>query len=141
MAKLLAKKPAKVVAIAVANKLARIAWAIVSSGKSYRRIAALLRVAGRSVSDGRIERLWRRDGLKVPSKQPKISGLWLNHGSCIRLRAERVNHVWLYDFECRCFEHSHRLSNNGQKMAGHSGCSTFWMSTAGSVCPSGSVAC
>jgi transposase len=36
VAKLLAKKPAKVVAIAVANKLARIAWAIMSTGETYR---------------------------------------------------------------------------------------------------------
>ena len=50
------------------------------------------------MSDGRIERLWRREGLKVPSKQPKRGRLWLNDGSCVRLRAERVNHVWSYDF-------------------------------------------
>ena len=36
VAKLLARKPAKVVAIAVANKLARIAWAIMSKGETYR---------------------------------------------------------------------------------------------------------
>ena len=59
----------------------------------YRRVAALLRDAGWSVSDGRIERLWRREGLKVPSKQPKRGRLWFNDGSCIRLRAEYVNHV------------------------------------------------
>jgi transposase len=34
--KLLAKKPAKVVAIAVANKMARIAWAILANGGIYR---------------------------------------------------------------------------------------------------------
>ena len=44
----------------------------------YRRIAALLREASWSVSDGRIERLWRREGLKVPQKQPKKGRLWLN---------------------------------------------------------------
>ncbi len=44
----------------------------------YRRIAALLRDAGWSVSDGRVERLWRREGLKVPQKQPKKGRLWLN---------------------------------------------------------------
>jgi len=37
----------------------------------YRRIAALLRDAGWQVNDKRIERLWRREGLKVPMKQPK----------------------------------------------------------------------
>ena len=64
----------------------------------YRRIAALLRKAGWSVSDGRVERLWRREGLKVPAKQPKKGRLWLNDGSCVRLRPEYRNHVWSYDF-------------------------------------------
>ena len=68
----------------------------------YRRIAALLREAGWSVSDGRIERLWRREGLKVPQKQPKKGRLWLNDGSCVWLRPEYRNHVWSYDFvHCR----------------------------------------
>jgi putative transposase len=64
----------------------------------YRKIAALLRQAGWSVSDGRVERVWRREGLKVPQKQPKRGRLWLTDGSCIRLRAEHANHVWSYDF-------------------------------------------
>lgn len=64
----------------------------------YRRIAALLRDAGWSVSDGRVERLWRREGLKVPQKQPKKGRLWLNDGSCIRLRPHHTDHVWSYDF-------------------------------------------
>lgn len=42
--------------------------------------------------------MWRREGLKVPHKQPKRGRLWLNDGSCVRLRAERRNHVWAYDF-------------------------------------------
>jgi transposase InsO family protein len=68
----------------------------------YRRIAALLREAGWSVSDGRVERLWRREGLKVPMKQPKKGRLWLNDGSCVRLRPEHRDHVWSYDFvHCR----------------------------------------
>jgi transposase InsO family protein len=46
----------------------------------------------------RVERIWRREGLKVPAKQPKRSRLWLNDGSCIRLRPEHPNHVWSYDF-------------------------------------------
>ena len=64
----------------------------------YRRVAALLRDAGWQVNDKRFERLWRREGLKVPTKQPKRKRLWFNDGSCIRLRAERPNHVWSYDF-------------------------------------------
>ena len=65
----------------------------------YRKIAELLRSrAGWVVNDKRVERIWRREGLKVPSKQPKKGRLWLGDGSCIRLRAERPNHVWSYDF-------------------------------------------
>ena len=64
----------------------------------YRKIAALLRDAGWIVNDKRVERIWRREGLKVPAKQPKRGRLWLNDGSCIRLRPEHANHVWSYDF-------------------------------------------
>jgi hypothetical protein len=64
----------------------------------YRRIAEMLRRAGWAVNDKRVERIWRREGLKVPAKHPKRKRLWLNDGSCIRLRAERPNHVWSYDF-------------------------------------------
>ena len=39
-----------------------------------------------------------REALKVPQKQKKRGHLWLNDGSCIRLRPERPNHVWSYDF-------------------------------------------
>ncbi|MFY0312926.1 IS3 family transposase [Leisingera sp. D0M16] len=68
----------------------------------YRRIAALLRGAGWQVNDKRVERLWRREGLKVPMKQPKKGRLWLNDGSCVRLRPEYRHHVWSYDFvHCR----------------------------------------
>jgi putative transposase len=64
----------------------------------YRKVAALLRQAGWLVSDGRIERIWKREGLKVPPKQPKRGRLWLTDGSCIRLQPEYPNHVWSYDF-------------------------------------------
>ncbi len=64
----------------------------------YRRITALLGQAGWSVNAKRVQRIWRREGLKVPQKQPKRGRLWLNDGSCVRLRAERPNHVWSYDF-------------------------------------------
>ena len=68
----------------------------------YRRITALLRDQGWRVNHKRVERIWRREGLKVPMKQPKRGRLWLNDGSCIRLRPERKGHVWAYDFvACR----------------------------------------
>jgi transposase InsO family protein len=64
----------------------------------YRRIAALLRQAGWQVNDKRVERLWKREGLKVPAKHPKKARLWFNDASCVRLRPEYPNHVWSYDF-------------------------------------------
>ncbi len=64
----------------------------------YRRIAALLRQSGWHVNYKRVERLWRREGLKVPPKQPKRGRLWLNDGSCVRLRPGYPDHAWSYDF-------------------------------------------
>ena len=64
----------------------------------YRMVAGLLNNAGWHVNHKRVERIWRREGLKVPQKQKKKGRLWLNDGSCVRLRPERPNHVWSYDF-------------------------------------------
>ena len=64
----------------------------------YRRITAMLRSEGWTVNAKRVERIWRREGLKVPQKQPKRGRLWLNDGSCVRLWPEHPNHVWSYDF-------------------------------------------
>ena len=64
----------------------------------YRLITGMLRNEGWKVNHKRIERLWRREGLKVPQKQPKRRRLWLNDGSCVRLRPSYVDHVWSYDF-------------------------------------------
>ena len=64
----------------------------------YKRITALLKAQGWHVNHKRVYRIWRREGLKVPQKQPKRGRLWLNDGSCIRLRPQHRNHVWAYDF-------------------------------------------
>ena len=64
----------------------------------YRRITSLLRDGGWNVGTDRVQRIWRREGLKVPRKHKPRSRLWLNDGSCIRLRPEHRNHVWSYDF-------------------------------------------
>jgi len=64
----------------------------------YRRIHAMLRREGWWVNHKRVERIWRREGLKVPKKQPKRGRLWLNDGSCVRLRPTHKDHVWAYDF-------------------------------------------
>lgn len=64
----------------------------------YRRITALLQADGWWVNHKRVERIWRREGLQVPQKQPRRGRLWLNDGSCIRLRPCWRDHVWSYDF-------------------------------------------
>jgi putative transposase len=64
----------------------------------YRRVTGLIRNSGWIVNFKRVERIWKREGLKVPAKQPKRGRLWLNDGSCIRLRPSYRDHVWSYDF-------------------------------------------
>jgi putative transposase len=61
------------------------------------RITQMLNDAGWDVGTDRVQRIWRREGLKVPWKKRPRGRLWLNDGSCIRLRPERRNHVWSYD--------------------------------------------
>lgn len=68
----------------------------------YRAITDLLRMDGWGISYNRVERIWKQEGLKVPAKQRPRKRLWLNDGSCVRLRPEWKNHVWAYDFvHCR----------------------------------------
>jgi transposase InsO family protein len=64
----------------------------------YRRITALLRRAGWRVGKDRVQCIWRREGLKVPAQQRPRGRLWLEDGSCVRLRPEHALHVWSYDF-------------------------------------------
>ena len=64
----------------------------------YRLITGLLRQQGWQLSPSRVERIWKQEGLKVPRKQPRRGRLWLADGSCLRLRPERPNHVWSWDF-------------------------------------------
>ncbi|AMB43803.1 integrase [Methylobacterium sp. AMS5] len=85
-----------------------IALALQYGRYGYRRITALLRRDGWTVNVKRVERIWRREGLKVPARQPKRARLWLNDGSCVRRRPERPDHVWSYDFV------EHR-THNGRK--------------------------
>jgi len=74
----------------------------------YRRITIKLREAGWNVGKDRVERIWRREGLKVPQKQKPRGRLWLNDGSCVRLRPQHQNHVWSYDF-VSTFTHDGRI--------------------------------
>ena len=64
----------------------------------YRRITALLQRSGWKVGKDRVERIWRREGLTVPKREKPKGRLWLNDGSCVRLRPTHSNHVWSYDF-------------------------------------------
>lgn len=64
----------------------------------YRMVTGMLNQSGWHVNHKRVERIWKQEGLKVPPKHRKKSRLWLNDGSCVRLRPEYPNHVWSYDF-------------------------------------------
>jgi putative transposase len=64
----------------------------------YRMVTNMMRNSGTKINHKRVERIWREEGLKLPKKQTKKRRLWLNDGSCIRLRPEYKNHVWSYDF-------------------------------------------
>ena len=75
----------------------------------YRRITALLNHQGFEVGKDRVQRIWRREGLKVPKKQRPGGRLWLNDGSCVRLRAQHANHVWSYDFV-------HHVTHDGRSL-------------------------
>ncbi len=63
----------------------------------YRCVTVLLQAAGWHVGEDRVQRIWRREGLKVPQKHRPRSRLWLNDGSCVRLRPLYRNHVWSFD--------------------------------------------
>ena len=92
------RKCAVVVEDEAALTAAIVALALQYGRYGYRRITALLRRDGWTINVKRVERIWRREGLKVPARQPKRARLWLNDGSCVRLRPERPDHVWSYDF-------------------------------------------
>ncbi|TXN75730.1 IS3 family transposase [Methylobacterium sp. WL18] len=102
------RKVAVLVEDEAALTAAIVALALQYGRYGYRRITAMLRRDGWTVNVKRVERIWRREGLKVPARQPKRARLWLNDGSCVRLRPERPDHVWSYDFV------EHR-THNGRK--------------------------
>lgn len=64
----------------------------------YRRITALLRQDGWRINRKRVQRLWRREGLKVPRKQRKKRRWGCSANGAALRRAERPNQVWSYDF-------------------------------------------
>ena len=62
-----------------------------------RRITALLRRDGWPVNRKRVQRIWRREGLKVPVAKPKRRAPGVANAAYPR-RATRPNEVWSYDF-------------------------------------------
>jgi transposase InsO family protein len=81
---------------ALAAELRRISAAHPRAG--YRMATALLRRAGMEINAKRVRRLWRQEGLKVPRRQRKRQRLGSSESGTQRLRAERINQVWSYDF-------------------------------------------
>ena len=84
-------------------------WPAASAATATGASPILLQMAGWQVNAKRVQRIWRAEGLKVPSRQPKRGRLWLADGSCIRLRPEHRNHVWAYDFVSE-------TTNDGRKL-------------------------
>lgn len=96
----------------VTNDEPRLAQEMIELAEQYgrygfRRITEMLRRKGWRVNHKRIERLWRREGLKVPKRQPKRCRLWLKDGSSVRLRPGHRDEVWSYDFV-------HHLTHDGR---------------------------
>ena len=82
----------------------------------YRMVTGMLKLSGWRVGKDRVSRIWRKEGLKVPKKQRPRARLWLNDGSCVRLRAEHPNHVWSYDF-VTTWTHDGRVVLVGNKIS------------------------
>lgn len=63
----------------------------------YRLITGMMRNAGwGQATTAKVALIWWQEGLKIPQKQPSRGRLWLSNGSCLRLRATALNHVWSY---------------------------------------------
>ena len=91
----------------LAAELRRISAAHPRAGD--RMATALLRRAGMEINAKRVQRLWRQEGLKVPRRQRKRQRLGSSESGTQRLRAERVNEVWSYDFVFDQTEDGRRL--------------------------------
>ena len=65
----------------------------------YRRAHHRLREDGWEVNRKRVQRLWREEGLRVPQRKRKRRRLGDSTVPAARLRAERPNHVWAFDFQ------------------------------------------
>jgi putative transposase len=65
----------------------------------YRRAHQHLLDQGWSVNHKRTQRPWREEGLRVPQKRRKRQRVGESTVPGDRLRAERPDHVWAFDFQ------------------------------------------
>jgi putative transposase len=65
----------------------------------YRRAHAQLRQAGWSINRKAVQRLWREEGLRVPTKRRKRQRLGTSTTPADRLAAEHPDHVWALDYQ------------------------------------------
>ncbi len=65
----------------------------------YRQAHHHLRQLGWEVNRKRVQRLWREEGLRVPQRKRKRRRLGESTVPAERLRAQRPNHVWAFDFQ------------------------------------------
>ena len=66
--------------------------------RGYRMVWGMLRLEGWRVNRKRVYRLWRQEGLRVPSKRHKRLRLGHSENGILRRRAEHKDHVWAVDF-------------------------------------------
>lgn len=64
----------------------------------YRRVHALLVRGGFKINRKRVWRLWKQECFKVPQKQVKKRRLGSSDNGILRRRAERIDHIWAWDF-------------------------------------------
>lgn len=64
----------------------------------YRGVRRHLVREGWDVNLKRVHRIWKKEGLRVPPKARKKRRLGISENGTQRLRAERINQVWSYDF-------------------------------------------
>ena len=65
----------------------------------YRRAHHRLREEGWELNRKRVQRIWREEGLRVPRRKRKRRRVGDSTVAAQRLRAERPNHVWAFDFQ------------------------------------------
>ena len=65
----------------------------------YRQAHTHLLDQGWQINRKRVQRLWREEGLRVPQRARKRRRLGTSTAPETRLRAQRPNHVWAFDFQ------------------------------------------